>query len=143
MSEDQLRLSSEPNASREDKDRVREMLGLFNVGRTGFDSYHELSIFLRDGQDRIRGGILGDIWGGWLHVSILWVEKEFRGSGHGVALMRAAEDEAKRLGCRYVHLDSLSFQAPAFYEKLGYVEFGRLKDAPIGYEQVFLWKQLP
>jgi GNAT superfamily N-acetyltransferase len=137
-----LRISSEPNASREDKDRVREMLGLFNVGKTGLDTYHELAIFLRDGQDRIRGGVLGDIWGGWLHVSNLWLEAAFRGQGRGVALMRAAEEEAATLGCLYVHLDSFSFQAPDFYVKLGYVEFGRLKDAPPGYEQVFLWKRL-
>jgi GNAT superfamily N-acetyltransferase len=142
MQEPEVRLSSEPNASREDRDRVREMLGLFNVGKTGYDSYHELAIFLRDRHDRIRGGVLGDVWGGWLHVSILWVEEAFRGSGHGVTLMRSAEEEARELGARYAHLDSHSFQAPGFYEKLGYVEFGRLQDAPLGYEQVFLWKRL-
>jgi GNAT superfamily N-acetyltransferase len=142
MAESELRISSEPNASREDKDRVHEMLGLFNVGKTGFDSYHEIAIFLRDSNERIRGGVLGNVWGGWLHVQILWVEETFRGSGQGLALIHAAEDEARRLGCRYVHLDSHSFQAPGFYEKLGYVEFGRLNDAPIGYEQIFFWKRL-
>jgi GNAT superfamily N-acetyltransferase len=142
MSELGVRISSEPSASREDKDRVREMLGLFNVRETGFDTYHELAIFLRDEHERIRGGVIGDVWGGWLHVHILWVEEAFRGRGHGASLMRAAEGEAKALGCRYAHLDSHSFQAPTFYEKLGYVEFGRLTDAPIGHEQIFLWKEL-
>jgi GNAT superfamily N-acetyltransferase len=137
-----LRVSSEPTASTEDKDRVREMLGLFNVGKTGFDSYHELAIFLRDENNRIRGGVLGDAWGGWLHVSILWIEEEFRGGGHGLELMKAAEEEGRSLGCRYVHLDSHSFQAPDFYRKLGYTEFGVLEDAPIGYKQHFMWKRL-
>jgi GNAT superfamily N-acetyltransferase len=82
------------------------------------------------------------MWGGWLHISILWIEEPFRGKGHGAALMDAAEAEARGLGCRYAHLDSMSFQAPAFYEKLGYREFGRLKDSPLGHEQLFLWKQL-
>ncbi len=139
----ELRVSSEPNASREDKDRVQEMLGLFNVGRTGFDAYHELAIFLRDAQDRIRGGVLGNVWGGWLHVTILSIEESFRGGGHGLALMDAAEAEARRLGATYVHLDSMSFQAPEFYSrKLGYQEFGVLEDAPIGYTQHFMWKRL-
>lgn len=142
MKGDELRLSSEPGASREDKDRVREMLGLYNVRLTGFDTYHEMAIFLRDAQERIRGGLLGDTWGGWLHIHILWVEETFRGNGHGIALMRAAEEEATHLGCRNVHLDSYSFQAPDFYRKLGYQEFGRLNDAPLGFEQVFLWKRL-
>jgi GNAT superfamily N-acetyltransferase len=140
---EELRISSEPTASREDKDRLSEMLGLFNVGRTGFDSYHEMAIFLRDSKDRIRGGVLGDVWGGWLHVTILWIEEAFRGDGHGLRLMQAAEDEARSLGCRYVHLDSHSFQAPEFYKrKLGYEEFGMLEDAPIGHKQHFMWKRL-
>jgi GNAT superfamily N-acetyltransferase len=141
--EEALRISSEPAASREDKERVGEMLGLFNVGRTGFDSYHELAIFLRDGNERIRGGVLGEVWGGWLHVTDLWIEEGFRGSGLGLKLMQAIESEARALGCRYVHLDSHSFQAPDFYkEKLGYKEFGVLDDAPIGYKQHFMWKRL-
>ena len=136
-----LRISSEPTASRDDKDRVREMLGLFNVAKTGHDAYHELAIFLRDGNNRVRGGVLGDAWGGWLHVSILWIEEPFRRQRHGVALMQAIEDEARALGCRAAHLDSFSFQAPGFYEKLGYTEFGRLEDYPPGHSQHFLWKR--
>jgi GNAT superfamily N-acetyltransferase len=85
----------------------------------------------------------GDIWGGWLHVTILWIEESLRSSGVGRRLMEMAEKEARDEGCRYVHLDSHSFQAPDFYKKLGYQEFGRLKDAPLGHEQViFLWKRL-
>jgi len=138
-----LRISSEPSASREDKDKLHEMLGLFNVGKTGFDTYHEIALFLRDSNNRIRGGVLGDVWGGWLHVHILWIEGTFRGSGKGVELMLAVEAEARELGCRYVHLDSHSFQAPDFYkQKLGYEEFGVLDDAPLGHSQHFMWKRL-
>jgi len=138
-----LRISSEPSASREDRDKVVEMLGLFNVAKTGFDSYHELSIFLRDSNNRIRGGVVGDAWGGWIHVNILWIEEEFRGGGYGLELMRAIEEEGRSLGCRYAHLDSHSFQSPDFYKKkLGYQEFGVLEDAPIGHKQHFMWKQL-
>ena len=138
-----LKISSEPSASREDKDRVREMLGLFNVGKTGFDSYHELAIFLRDSVGRIRGGVLGEVWGGWLNVSILWVEGAFRGEGHGIRLMEAAESEARGLGCSYAQLDSYSFQAPDFYaRKLGYEEFAVLENAPIGHTRHFMWKRL-
>jgi len=56
--------------------------------------------------------------------------------------METAEAEARADGCRYVHLDSHSFQAPDFYEKLGYEEFGRLSDSPLDHEQVLLWKHL-
>jgi GNAT superfamily N-acetyltransferase len=138
-----LRISSEPSATREDKEKVREMLGLYNVGKTGFDVYHELAIFLRDAHERIRGGVLGDVWGGWLHVHILWVEGQFRSTGKGLELMQSIEAEGRELGATYALVDSHSFQAPDFYKKkLGYEEFGVLEDAPIGHRQHFMWKRL-
>lgn len=112
------------------------------MGKTGHDYWRPVRVFVRDRSGHIRGGLTGDIWGGWLHVSILWAEGPLRGTGLGQQLMAAAEAEAREVGARYVHLDSHSFQAPGFYEKLGYTEFGRLEDAPLGHTQHFLWKRL-
>jgi len=143
MSElDETRISSEPMAPDSDDHRVRHGMALFNLARTGQDHWRPVKMFVRDNNGLIRGGLLGDIWGGWLHVTNLWLEESLRGSGMGRSLMEMAEKEARNEGCRYVHLDSHSFQAPEFYKKLGYEEFGRLKDAPLGHEQVFLWKRL-
>ena len=129
-------------ASDADTDRVSDALGRFNVARTGQDHWRYVKLFVRDATGLIRGGLLGEIWGGWLHVTDLWIEESLRGGGLGRSLMEAAEQEARDEGCRYVHLDSHSFQAPDFYKKLGYEEFGRLKDSPLRHEQVFLWKRL-
>jgi GNAT superfamily N-acetyltransferase len=85
---------------------------------------------VRDNNGLIRGGLLGDIWGGWLEVKILWLEESLRGAGLGRRLMEMAEAEARADGCRYGRLDSLTFQAPDFYKKLGYEVFARLKDSP-------------
>ena len=41
-----------------------------------------------------------------------------------------------------MYLDSFSFQAPTFYAKLGYREFGRLKEFPAGYDRVWMTKAL-
>lgn len=139
---DDIRISSEPMAPDSDAQFVRDGLGIYNVGRSGHDYWRPVKLFVRDGSGLIRGGLLGDIWGGWMHVTILWLEESLRGGGLGRRLMAMAEDEARRSGCRYIHLDSYSFQAPDFYRKLGYEEFGRLKDSPLGHEQVFLWKGL-
>jgi len=138
----EIRISSEPMAPDSDAQHVRDGLALYNVARTGQDRWRPVKLFVRDGTGFIRGGLLGDIWGGWLHVTTLWLEEPLRGSGLGRRLMAMAEDEARDAGCRYVHLDSHSFQAPEFYKKLAYEEFGRLKDAPLGHEQLFLWKRL-
>jgi GNAT superfamily N-acetyltransferase len=121
---------------------VKDGLSLFNVARTGQEHWRPVQLFVRDDKGLIRGGLLGNIWGGWLHIEDLWLEESLRGSGVGRDLMTMAEQEARDEGCRYVHLDSHSFQAPDFYKKLGYEEFGRLTDSPLGHEQVFLWKRL-
>jgi ribosomal protein S18 acetylase RimI-like enzyme len=137
-----LRISSDPMAPESDAQFVRDGLSLYNVGRTGYDYWRSLKLFVRDDSGMIRGGLLGHIWGGWLHITDLWLAEAARGNGLGRRLMGLAEDEARADGCRYVYLDSHTFQAPDFYKKLGYEEFGRLKDSPLGHEQVFLWKRL-
>ena len=137
-----LRISSEPMAPESDAQFVRDGLSLYNVARTGYDHWRPLKLFIRDETGLIRGGLLGHIWGGWLHITDLWLDEGARGGGLGRKLMKTAEAEARADGCRYVHLDSHSFQAPDLYKKLGYEEFGRLNDSPLGHEQVFLWKRL-
>lgn len=137
-----IRITSEPMAPEADTQRVEDGLNLYNVGKTGHDWWRPVKLFVRDASGLIRGGLLGHIWGGWLHITDLWLEESLRGSGLGRRLMEMAEEEARASGSLYVHLDSHTFQAPDFYTKLGYEEFGRLKDSPLGHEQVFLWKRL-
>jgi predicted GNAT family N-acyltransferase len=56
-----------------------------------------------------------------------------RGGGHGVRLVRALEDEARRLGLRGVYLEAQVHAIP-FYEKLGYTAYGpEFQDAGIAH----------
>ncbi|HCT07991.1 MAG TPA: GNAT family N-acetyltransferase, partial [Pseudomonas sp.] len=57
-------------------------------------------------------------------------------------LLQAFEDEARRRGCRHAVLYTLSFQAPGFYEKHGWVRFGEIPCEPQGSCRVFLSKPL-
>lgn len=63
-----------------------------------------------------------------------------RGSGLGASLMRRAEEEAVRRGCRGAWLDTFSFQARGFYERLGYTVFGTIQDYPPGHRRHFMQK---
>jgi GNAT superfamily N-acetyltransferase len=72
------------------------------------------------------GGLSGRILYGWLLVRFLAVVPEARGRGLGAALMRAAEARALERGALGVHVDTFGFQAPGFYERLGYVQAGVL-----------------
>src|SRR4051794_21136064 len=86
-----LRLVIEPHAADELRRAVSERLDLFNVATTGLDAWHSVTVLLRDPEDELVGGLLADIWGGWLHVTYLWVAAPYRGHGHGGELLRTAE----------------------------------------------------
>lgn len=72
----------------------------------------------------------------------LWVDESVRHDGYGSQLIHKIEDIAKEKGCRLILLDSFSFQAPEFYKKHGYREYGVVEDHPKGYSQHFLEKRL-
>jgi GNAT superfamily N-acetyltransferase len=72
----------------------------------------------------------------------MWVREDLRGQGFGRQLLEKAETEARQRGAKRAYLDTFSFQAPAFYKKLGYEEFGRLEDFPAGHTRYFLVKTL-
>ena len=46
-----------------------------------------------------------------------------------------------RRGCAGVRLDTTSFQAPDFYKRHGYTEFGRIDGYPPGHARIWLMKR--
>jgi GNAT superfamily N-acetyltransferase len=102
--------------------------------------WRPLAIFLRE-EGRIAAGLAGETYCGWLFVKYLWVSEGLRGRGVGRDLMARAEVLARERGCHSAWLDTFSFQARGFYEKLGYEEFGRLNYPP-DHHRHFLRKRL-
>jgi GNAT superfamily N-acetyltransferase len=98
-------------------------------------------IFARDAAGAVQGGVYYVVAMEWLFVNWLWVAESHRGAGEGTRLIRAAEHEARVAGCRGVYLDTFTFQAPGFYQKLGYSEFGRIADFPTGFDRIWLMKR--
>jgi len=101
-----------------------------------------LKIFLRDYTGNVMGGVLADCFGGWVYISLLWMKNSLRNQGYGTQLMQMIESEAIQQGCTYAHLDTFSYEARPFYEKLGYELFATLEDYPPGYKKYFLKKCL-
>jgi GNAT superfamily N-acetyltransferase len=113
-----------------------------NVRQTGRDDGRWLAIFVRDAEGRITAGVSGWTWAGWLKVNNLWVRPDLRHKGQGRELLRAAETEAKARGCTRATLETYSFQAPTFYERLGYKIVGTIGEMPAGHKHYFLVKEL-
>ena len=78
----------------------------------------------------------------WLFVDWLWIRDDRRGQGIGGRLLAAAEAEARARGCGGIYLGSFTFQAPDYYKRAGYSEFGRIDGFPPGHALVFLLKRL-
>ena len=77
-----------------------------------------------------------------MYVDILWVHEDYRRKGLGSKLLIEAEKEAIHRGCHHVHVDTMSWQAPKFYEKHGYETIGILPDIPKGNQKHLLMKTL-
>ena len=69
------------------------------------------------------------------------VRDDLRGRGIGRELIARAEARALERDCHAAWLDTFSFQARGFYEKLGYEEFGTL-DYPPAHKRHFMKKRL-
>ena len=136
-----LKLSFEPQAPREERLVVYEAIIEFNRSVTNDRDYSPIVIFLRDDSDTIKGGLLGETWGGWFHLQFLWIAESFRSKGYGSQLLQVAEAEARAKGCRNAFLQTFSFQARPFYERFGYEVFGML-DYPKGHTFYFMKKAL-
>jgi GNAT superfamily N-acetyltransferase len=78
----------------------------------------------------------------YLEIRFLWVDEGHRTNGLASKLMAKAEREAASRGCKHTYLDTLGFQAPDFYKKLGYEEFGRLSGFSGQHDRHFLRKTL-
>jgi GNAT superfamily N-acetyltransferase len=90
----------------------------------------------------VMGGLLGGIWGGWLHIAYLWVDEAERGKDAATRMMDQAEAYARERHCHSIMLDTHSFQARPFYEKRGFEVFATLDDWPKGHKKFFLKKKL-
>jgi GNAT superfamily N-acetyltransferase len=101
-----------------------------------------LVIPIRGDDGTIAGGFWGATMFEWMHTGLLFVPESLRGQGVGSALMATAETEAVKRGCRGAYVDTFSFQAGPFYEKLGYTLFGTLHDYPPGHNQLYFSKRL-
>jgi len=121
---------------------LEDQINEFNFATTGFHDGRLLTLQVKDQQGKLAAGLYGWTWGGCAEIRFLWVREDWRGRGYGRQLLAAAEIEAAGRGCTQVVLSTHSFQAPDFYQKLGYIVAGHFDNYPRGYQQFFLSKQL-
>ncbi len=134
----QVEVTAAPSAS--DREAVLGGLHTFMHAETG-EVPTRLAVLVRDEAGAAVGGLIGRTSGAWLYVELFWLPEALRGTGLGTRLMREAEAEAVRRGCLGAHLDTYDYQAPGFYQKLGYEVFGSIEDHPLGHTRFWMRKR--
>ena len=122
---------------------IRCQLDQFNLAACGISDQRALALLVRDPvTDEVVGGLNGRSSRGMLFIDVFFLPEALRGSGLGSRLLRMAEEEGRRRGCRTGLLHTNSFQAPGFYQKHGWREFGRFPTDPPGTCRIFFSKEL-
>ena len=114
----------------------------FNQAMGGPYDREPVTLLVQDAEGKSLGGLLGLTFWGWLFIDWLWLAPEMRGKGIGAELLLRAEALARERGCTNAYTDTFSFQAPGFWQRNGYAEFGRLDGMPAGHARVWFKKGL-
>lgn len=117
-------------------DRIYE----FNAKATGYFDGVLMAGCIRGDAGEIIAGFNGHTWGGCCELSHVWVDERYRHQGLGTLLLRSAEAEAVARGCAQLVLATHDFQAPGFYERLGYERKYTIEDRPLGHANIIYVK---
>jgi GNAT superfamily N-acetyltransferase len=141
MDQPELFVTDNPNI--EAQRLIDDRLGDYNAEHAGYWDPRPLAVLVRDrASSRIVGGMLGRTSLGLLFIDLVFLPKELRGRSVGSRILSMAEEEGWRRGCRTGVLFTISFQAPGFYERHGWREFGRIPCDPPGTSRVFMTKDI-
>lgn len=119
-------------------DRIYE----FNAQTTGYSDGRLLAGCVRSDTGEVIAGFNGHTWGGCCELAHVWVHEQYRRQGLGALLLRSAEAEAVTRGCVQVVLATHSFQAPGFYERMGYQRKYAIEGRPQGHANIIYVKAL-
>jgi len=114
---DTVQIEFEPFIDEAARQFIVNGLDMHNIAATALPDYCPVNFVLRGGRGDVLGGVLGLLWGGWLQVTY-----------------------ARSRGALGATLETYSFQARPFYERLGYEVFSALEGHPPGHVKFFLRK---
>ena len=110
--------------------RLNDELDKFNAAATpDVAAAEELTVRMEDDGELVAGAS-GWTWGHAAGIGMTWVREDQRGTGIGARLLASFENEARSRGCTHVFVTSFTFQAPAFYRRMGYREIFRWESVP-------------
>jgi ribosomal protein S18 acetylase RimI-like enzyme len=137
-----LTFTLKPEPTIEERNQIIDALSAYNEAKVGPRNKKEFAFSVHSETGEFVAGLLGFTHWNHFFVSAVFVEEQFRREGIGRELMQRAEALALQQGCDTIYLDTFDYQAPGFYEKLGFRVFGKLEDYPPGHRRFYLVKQI-
>jgi len=136
-----IKIVIDEKASSENDEILINNLFKYETEELLHDVPKHISIYLKDENQRIVGGILIWIHTESIYIPTVWVDKDLRKKGFGKKLLQAAEEEARKRGCKYVTLDA-NFESAPFYVKQGYYIIGEIKNYIFDHTKTYFRKSL-
>ena len=99
-------------------------------------------VLAKDDAGALQGGIRAVCYWNTLHIELVWLDETARGTGLGAQLMAEVESYARVQNCEKAFVETTSWQAKPFYEKLGYTLMATLPGRPKGHASHYLSKSL-
>ncbi|MBK5017640.1 GNAT family N-acetyltransferase [Pantoea sp. S62] len=122
---------------------LEEGLNDFNDLMTGMSDRQPLAVLIKSNTNgEVLGGMQGRSSLGLLFIDLFYLPPELRRMGVGTEILLRFEEEGRKRGCTSAFLYTISFQAPDFYKKHGWEEFGRIDCKPQGTSRIFMKKSL-
>jgi ribosomal protein S18 acetylase RimI-like enzyme len=109
------------------KDQIYEEFSNAAIKATGINGIGEepVSFERREGANVIACVVVQLFWA-QLHIKYLFVQEQYRCLGIATELMQHAFNYGKSHNCTFAFVETMSFQAVEFYQKLGFnIEFSR------------------
>jgi ribosomal protein S18 acetylase RimI-like enzyme len=122
--------------------QIATALQNWNEQQVGPRNTEHFALTVRAEDGELVAGLVAEMFWTVLYVSNLWVKDNYRRRGYGTALLQRAEAIARARPCHVGFLSTMTFQAPAFYEKCGYEAFGQLPHVPEPFGRIWLAKRL-
>jgi GNAT superfamily N-acetyltransferase len=111
-----------------------------NVSRSE-DDFYSINLVAKDHLGELVGGLYAWTTLNNLIFEYIWVDEGHRGKGLGTQLMNRMESIAQERGCIASQAYSFSFQAPDFFEKMGYHILGFSEGFPPPVKQFYFIKK--
>lgn len=108
------------------KKKIYEGFSRHAIEMTGHDEKFDSVAFVAMERTSLAGAIVVERFWNALHIKYVYVDEHYRNQGLGTRLMQRAVRYGSEQNCPFAFVETMSFQALDFYQKMGFeLEFTR------------------